>query len=135
MVPAVCKVLRQSLLLILLFTVSVYVFDASALLVYDRQSLLQIKASYELFLNRSKNEHSNAPPPLQAPVPAFLQRAPCVIPRRKRPRRRRKRAGVLVRVRACQRFLRMDMDRVGPKFLILIWFQRSAVRALCAGYG
>ncbi|KAK7889258.1 hypothetical protein WMY93_024818 [Mugilogobius chulae] len=74
--------------------------NVSATLVYDRQSLLNIRASHETFLKRSCVYQFYPPPPLLASVPAYLRVTPFAEPRRKRSRRRRKRGGVLVKIRA-----------------------------------
>ncbi|KAK7916288.1 hypothetical protein WMY93_012049 [Mugilogobius chulae] len=99
--PAVCTALRLQAYLAL-FIVWIYACcsNVSATLVYDRQSLLNIRASHETFLKRSCVYQFFPPPPLLASVPAYLRVTPFAEPRRKRSRRRRKRGGVLVKIRA-----------------------------------
>ncbi|XP_055020382.1 uncharacterized protein LOC129411985 [Boleophthalmus pectinirostris] len=101
MAPA-CTGSRLPALLKLLFVVtflSILCQDFSGLLVYDRQALFNLKCSHELFLNHNFEDQASRFPPHLASVPAYLLRSP-VSTRRKRPRKRGKRGGVLVRVKA-----------------------------------
>lgn len=88
-----------SCLLSILFATALFLCvccsDVSALLVYDRQALLNIRASGHLLGGRSAT-----PPPVLSDVLACLHCLPCVLCRRKRSRRRGKWGGVQVRLKA-----------------------------------
>jgi len=70
-----------------------------ALLVYDRQALLHIRTVCSSLSNHEFYDKNCNPPPHLALVPTYLWRTPVKL-RRKRPRRRGKRGGVLVRIRS-----------------------------------
>ncbi|KAI2645456.1 RNA-directed DNA polymerase from mobile element jockey [Labeo rohita] len=73
----------------------------SALLIYDRQTLYNIRASEDTLSGRYElGNQTTSLPPFLADILAFLRRSPCVIPRKKRWRQRGKRRGVLVRFKA-----------------------------------
>ncbi|KAK7884422.1 hypothetical protein WMY93_027545 [Mugilogobius chulae] len=74
--------------------------DISGLLIYDRQTLLDFKRSHEVFLQHKFDDSSSKLPPHLASVPAYLLRSPVLSCRKKRPRRRGRRGGTRVRVRA-----------------------------------
>lgn len=95
-----CRASRLSAFLGTLFIIllSIYRSHASALLVYDRQSLLNFKFAQEMLYNQRSGHQSCPPPPLLANIPAHLWRTP--YPRSKRTRKRGKRGGVLLQVRA-----------------------------------
>ena len=62
---------------------------------------MEIKAFQEGVLEQCLGEPtSNPPPPLLSSIPAYLRRQVYAIPQRKRPRRRGKRGGEAVRIRA-----------------------------------
>ena len=92
-----CTALRLSTIWILLALICKSV---SALLVYDRQTLLDIRASHTLCKGQNTCEDYSDHPFL-SDIPEYLRRAPLdlVCPRR-RPRKRGKRGGALVRRRA-----------------------------------
>lgn len=69
--------------------------DVSALLVYDHQSLIDIK-SETLSLNDERDRTTNFPPHL-LDLPVYLRHLPAAVPCKKRFRRREKRSGFLVR--------------------------------------
>lgn len=90
--------------LLLLSILSHFAQNVSPLLVYDRQTLLNIrnyvvKPSICGFSGQSK-----MPLPFLSSVPSYLWRVPCLLPAinhyRKRSRRRGRRGGRLVRLRA-----------------------------------
>lgn len=116
MAPAVCTAQRLPVLFTVLLSliISISYKDVLALLVYDRQALLVIRDQHELFLKQvNRGNQSSVPPPLLSASPMYLQRSLYAEPRRKRQRRRGKRGGVVVRVRA---YLR-STPRSGP----VIW--------------
>lgn len=77
MVPAVCMAARLSTLFIILILLFCdFCKYASALHVYDRQSLLNINVSYELLLKHSSYRASGLPPPLLLTIHAYLCRTP-----------------------------------------------------------
>ncbi|XP_055512319.1 uncharacterized protein LOC129709775 [Leucoraja erinacea] len=93
----VCVACRQLLseLCVLFVIVSILTLDVDSLLVYDRQTLLDL-CSVDL----AGGGRGTLPPLLaRAPVRLCLVLAP--LPRRKRKRRRGKRGGRLVRLKAC----------------------------------
>ncbi|ROL41604.1 hypothetical protein DPX16_22947 [Anabarilius grahami] len=96
-----------SLLLIFVFLLFV-IHDVSSLLVYNRMMLLKIRDTVNNLPQCAKNRHSNTPPPLLASVPAYLWRPVCALPRNKRRRRRGKRGGLLVKLKAYLASLRVD---------------------------
>ncbi|RXN28334.1 RNA-directed DNA polymerase from mobile element jockey-like protein [Labeo rohita] len=73
--------------------------NISALLVYDRQALFNIRVSHEIFIKQNIRGDECKDPPFLSAIPDYLR---CVAPviQRRRPRKRGKRSGVLVRVRA-----------------------------------
>ncbi|XP_013881019.1 uncharacterized protein LOC106530015 [Austrofundulus limnaeus] len=77
--------------------------DVTALLTYNCQTLLDIRQQHQSFLWRWKSAGANNSPPFFTDIPSYLRRTPFCIPRKKRSRRRGKRAGVLVRIKALQR--------------------------------
>ncbi len=85
-----------------LLSLYLFVYVVYALLVYDRQTFYNIRASEDTLSGRYGlgNHQTMGLPPFLADIPAFLRRPPCVIPRKKRWRRRGKRGGVLVRFKA-----------------------------------
>ncbi|XP_049891926.1 uncharacterized protein LOC126384729 isoform X1 [Epinephelus moara] len=99
MAPA-CAAGRLSALLGLVFAVVFNIFcqDVSALLVYDRQALIDIKTSHEKLLMFDYGDRTSSPPPFLASIPAYLCRSPVLWKRCSR--RRGKRGGVLVRIKA-----------------------------------
>ena len=76
--------------------------NVSALLVYDRQALLHLRPSLEFILlpKPTSGNHKSTLPPLLSDIPTYLRRVPCILPRRKRFRRRGKRGGALVHQKA-----------------------------------
>ncbi len=105
MTPA-CAACRLPALLCLLIVAILLCFfcqDSSALLIYDRQALLDIRASPKTLPNFGLGYQSSGLPPHLASIPAYLLRVPAVTLRRKRRRRRRKRAGVLVKLKILRR--------------------------------
>ncbi len=93
-------------LLSLLFAIALLICiccrDVSALLVYDCQTLYNVRASKDTLSGRYVlgNHQSTGLPPFMADIPAFLHQSPCIIPRKKCWRQRGKRGGVLVRFKA-----------------------------------
>ncbi|XP_056586108.1 uncharacterized protein LOC130407337 isoform X1 [Triplophysa dalaica] len=104
-VSTACR-LSPCCLLNLLLAIALFICiccrDVSALLFYDRQTLYNIGDFNNTLSGRHvlEYQHTTNPPPFLADIPAFLHRLPCVIPRKKRWRRRGKRGGVLVRFKA-----------------------------------
>ena len=103
----VCSAARRSrqTLLVLLFAVILFICvccpNVSAILIYDRQTLLNIRSTAETELSRHDLADWTASlPPLLADIPAYRRRTPCAPPWKKRRRRRGKRAGVLVKIKA-----------------------------------
>lgn len=102
----VCLAGRQSRLLSLLFVIALFLcvccWDVSALFAYDHQALLNIRVSDEslTLLKHELGDQTASLPPLLADIPSYLRRSPCAPPRKKRQRRRGKRGGVLVKVKA-----------------------------------
>ncbi|KAI2646105.1 RNA-directed DNA polymerase from mobile element jockey [Labeo rohita] len=103
-VSMACR-LSPCCLLSLLFAIALFICicccDVSALLGYDHQTLYNIRASEDTLAGRYElGNQTTSLPPFLADIPAFLHRSPCIIPRKKRWRRRGKRGGVLVRFKA-----------------------------------
>ncbi len=99
----VCMAIRLSGLLglLLLLFLSDFGQNVAALLVYDCQLLLKIRAVPEMRLKHPLRDQTSypPPPPLLSNIPAYLRRLPYAIPQTKRPRRQGKRDGVLMRIR------------------------------------
>ncbi|KAK7916760.1 hypothetical protein WMY93_012521 [Mugilogobius chulae] len=106
--PAVCMASRLSSALWFMLVLNLHSWfiwkNVSALLVYDRETLLSIRESHGLLFkpNAGRYEQSDLPPP-PPDIPAYLWRYAPLVSQRKHPRKRGKRGGVLVRVRAFQR--------------------------------
>lgn len=96
-----------SLLLIIVFLLFV-IHDVSSLFVYNRLMLLKIRDTVNNLPQCAKNGHSNTPPPLIASVPACLWRPVCTLSHNKRRRRRGKRGGLLVKLKAYLASSRVD---------------------------
>lgn len=96
-----CRLSLLRFLLIFLFLLLI-TQNVSPLLVYDRLTLLTIGKSGYISSIYGTDEQSKIPPPFLESIPAFLQRQPCFLPRKNKNRRRRrgKRGGVRVRLRA-----------------------------------
>ncbi|XP_063334985.1 uncharacterized protein LOC134631021 isoform X1 [Pelmatolapia mariae] len=92
-----CRLFLQVSVLMFLFC-----YDVDSLLVYDRQVLLDLRLSPNTPVCRLGNAHK-IPPPLLSLVPTHLLRVP-VPSLRKRGRRRGKRSGRLVKLKACLAF-------------------------------
>ena len=92
---------RLSLPMLSVFLLLVLLVDCTvnALLVYDRQTLLDLRSSATDIIKFDHNGYETLPPFL-SDSPAYLRRAPAPPPRRKRHRRRGKRSGYLVRLKA-----------------------------------
>ncbi|XDV46760.1 hypothetical protein PO909_016600 [Leuciscus waleckii] len=83
--------------------VSEYIFSVSALLVYDRQTLFNIRLTVDILSERHDlgDRWTSKLPPLLSDIPEYLRRSPAVVlPRKKRYRRRGKCGGALVRLKA-----------------------------------
>ena len=89
--------------------------NVSALLVYDSQALLHLRPSLELILppNPTSGNHKSSPPPLLSDIPTYLRRSHCILPRRKRFRRRGKRGGALVHLKAYLTASSVNYPRLG----------------------
>uniref|UniRef100_A0A1A8AHR4 Endonuclease/exonuclease/phosphatase domain-containing protein n=1 Tax=Nothobranchius furzeri TaxID=105023 RepID=A0A1A8AHR4_NOTFU len=85
------------LFLILLF-LSVFIFDANSLLIYERQQLLDLKISAKT-ISGSYKDGQKVLPPFLASVPPYLCRVPAPPPWRRRQRRRGKRGGKLAKMK------------------------------------
>ena len=98
----VCVACRLSLLVLCVFElfVSLIVHNVNALLVYDRQTLLDLRFCAKDLVKLDHGGHGSLPP-LLARIPAHLCLAPAPPLRRKRTRRRGKRSSRLVRLKAC----------------------------------
>ncbi|CAM4550428.1 unnamed protein product [Leuciscus chuanchicus] len=104
----VCKASRLSASRCVCFLFAAVLFlcfccrDVTSLLVYDRQTLFDIRVSCEaLGLSRDRlGEQAGGLPPWLFNIPDYLRCVPCDFPRKKRHRRRGRRGGVLVRLRA-----------------------------------
>ncbi|KAL7880914.1 hypothetical protein SRHO_G00031680 [Serrasalmus rhombeus] len=72
--------------------------DVSGLFVYDRQAFFNVRISYDLWLKQNFEEQTVLPPHLVT-VPAYLWRAPAPQGK-KRTRKRGKRGGVLLKLKA-----------------------------------
>ena len=97
-----CVACRQ--LLLALVSLSVFVLfltlvtaKDNCLQIYDRQSLLNIRLSYQNFLSWDDGNNF-PPPPLLSEIPACLCRTPVPRPNQRR-KRRGKRSGLLVKVK------------------------------------
>ncbi len=101
-VSMACRLSPCCLLFAIVLFICICCRDVSASLVYDRQTFYNIRASVDTLSGRYGlgNHQTTGLPPYLADIPAFLRRPPCVIPRKKRWRRRGKRGGVLVRFKA-----------------------------------
>ncbi|KAJ0033693.1 hypothetical protein NQD34_000800 [Periophthalmus magnuspinnatus] len=97
-----CTACRLPLLriLLLLLLLSFFVKNVSPLLTYDRQTLLKIRDSLVKPSIHGFSGQSKTLPPLLASIPHYLLRLPAPLPRKSRHRRRGKRSGVLVTLRA-----------------------------------
>ncbi|CAJ1081160.1 uncharacterized protein LOC126384729 isoform X1 [Xyrichtys novacula] len=79
--------------------------DVSALVVYDRQTLLEIGGYFDRF---TYDKLISSPPCLEE-IPAFLRHPPLhLVPLRRRRRRRGKRGGLRVRLKPHLRSLRLS---------------------------
>lgn len=93
---------------------------ADSLLVYDRQTLLDLRLSAKDLVKFGGHKTLL---PLLSGIPAYLCRLPAPYPRRKRHRRRGKRSGRMVRVKACLAHFSMASwteHRAVPR-LIISW--------------
>lgn len=120
------------LLLICLFLLLV-TRNVSPLLVYDRLTLLSICNSVEKVPIYGSVGQSATLPPFIASIPAYLWREPCLPLRRNRRRKRGKRGGIRVRLRA---YLTSSStcDRGHPCFGSSAGFIGCNVRSLACNY-
>ncbi len=75
---------------------------AESLLVYDRQTLFDIRSAMEntaIYNVNRGGKYNSPPPPLLRGLPAYLCRTLCSLGRKKRSRRHGKRGGLLVKVK------------------------------------
>ena len=93
----VCQARRQVLYLLCLFLLLLtLVHNINALLVYDRQTLLDLRNAA---INLKKSDYCEGGTPFPPDLPADLRRTLAPLPRRRRYRRRGKRSGYLVKLR------------------------------------
>ncbi|GAA6086568.1 uncharacterized protein LOC116976515 [Tachysurus ichikawai] len=97
----VCVARRLFLLTLCIFLlfVSFIVQNVNTLLVYDRQTLLDLRVRAKGFVKFDYGGHKTLPPLLSG-IPAYLCRVPASYSRGKRYRRRGKHSGRMVRVKA-----------------------------------
>lgn len=94
-----CHLPLSVLCVFLLFLLFV-THQVDSLLVYDRQELLNIRLSAGNVVRFGVDGQNTCPPPFPSDLPAFLCRPLAPPPPRKRYRRRGKRSGLLVRLKA-----------------------------------
>lgn len=97
----VCEAGRHllRLLCVFLLLVTLVIHTVNTLLVYDRQTLLDLRISAKNLVNFDSYGQKTLPPFL-SDFPSYLCHTPVPLPRRKCHRRRGKRSGCLVRLRA-----------------------------------
>ncbi|KAL0152339.1 hypothetical protein M9458_052062, partial [Cirrhinus mrigala] len=73
MAPAVCTAFRLSIALWLILVVTSICRNLSALLVYDRQALFNIRISHEIFINQNIRGDECKDPPFLSAIPDYLR--------------------------------------------------------------
>lgn len=96
------RLLPVPVLFVFVLFVSLLVQDVTAILVYDRQMLINIKITVDILAGKERGGSCSYFHPDLSAVPLALYRlsAPCAFPLKKRRRRRGKRGGLSVKLKA-----------------------------------